>query len=85
MAFIDLFAWIGWATDLKTASDEMVRKRVLRTGDGTHPYCVEASKMTKKFGIDSNNNGVEGNEGSEVYWGLGKHEIIYLLRLRCSN
>ena len=83
MAFIDFFAWIGWATDLKTASDEMVRKRVLRTGDGSHPYCIEAAKMTKKYGIDSNNNGVERNEGSEVYWGLGKHEIIYLLR--CSG
>lgn len=25
-------AFIGWATDLKTASSELVRKRVLRTG-----------------------------------------------------
>lgn len=25
-------AWIGWATDLRTASAELVRKRMLRTG-----------------------------------------------------
>ncbi|GJQ73942.1 Desat1 [Trypoxylus dichotomus] len=35
-AFIDLFAKIGWAYDLKTVSEEVVRKRTIRTGDGTH-------------------------------------------------
>ncbi|XP_044262548.1 acyl-CoA Delta-9 desaturase-like [Tribolium madens] len=35
-AFIDFFAKIGWAYDLKTVSAEMIKKRVLRTGDGTH-------------------------------------------------
>lgn len=29
---IDFMAWIGWATDLKTASPELVRQRILRTG-----------------------------------------------------
>ncbi|KAJ1522373.1 hypothetical protein ONE63_002662 [Megalurothrips usitatus] len=32
-AFIDFFAWIGWAYDLKTVSREMIEKRVRRTGD----------------------------------------------------
>lgn len=36
-AFIDFFALFGWAFDLRTVSDEMVRRRALRTGDGTHP------------------------------------------------
>lgn len=31
-AFIDFFAKIGWAYDLKTASSDIVRKRVERTG-----------------------------------------------------
>lgn len=35
-AFIDFFARIGWAYDLKSVSDDMVKKRVLRTGDGSH-------------------------------------------------
>jgi stearoyl-CoA desaturase (delta-9 desaturase) len=35
-AFIDFFAWLGWAYDLKVASPELVRKRALRTGDGSH-------------------------------------------------
>lgn len=34
--FLDMFAKIGWAYDLKTASTEMIQKRVKRTGDGTH-------------------------------------------------
>ncbi|XP_055633547.1 acyl-CoA Delta-9 desaturase isoform X2 [Toxorhynchites rutilus septentrionalis] len=37
-AVIDGFAWLGWAYDLKSVSDEMIKKRVLRTGDGTHQY-----------------------------------------------
>lgn len=35
-AFIDLMAKIGWAYDLKTVSEEVVKKRIMRTGDGTH-------------------------------------------------
>lgn len=35
-AFIEFFAKIGWAYDLKTVSDEMVRTRIHRTGDGKH-------------------------------------------------
>lgn len=34
--FIDFFAWIGWAYDLKTVSHETVEQRVKRTGDGSH-------------------------------------------------
>lgn len=35
-AFIDLFAKIGWAYDLKTVSADIVRKRVERTGENGH-------------------------------------------------
>lgn len=31
--FIDLMAKIGWAYDLKTVSPDMVKKRMLRSGD----------------------------------------------------
>ncbi|XP_063538653.1 acyl-CoA Delta(11) desaturase-like [Cydia strobilella] len=34
--FIDFFARIGWAYDLKITTPEMIAKRVKRTGDGTH-------------------------------------------------
>ena len=35
-AFIDFFAKIGWAYDLKTVSRDTVEQRVKRTGDGSH-------------------------------------------------
>lgn len=35
-AFIDLFAKIGWAYDLKSVAPETVERRVRRTGDGSH-------------------------------------------------
>lgn len=41
--FIDLMSKIGWAYELKTASPEMVKKRALRTGDGTRPRENDAS------------------------------------------
>lgn len=34
---LELTNFLGWATDLKTVSPEMIKKRVLRTGDGSHP------------------------------------------------
>ncbi|XP_044743896.1 acyl-CoA Delta-9 desaturase-like [Chrysoperla carnea] len=34
---LNFFAKIGWAYDLKTVTDEGIKKRVMRTGDGTHP------------------------------------------------
>ncbi|XP_041988696.1 acyl-CoA Delta-9 desaturase-like [Aricia agestis] len=36
-AFIDVAAKYGLAYDLKTVSEEMIKRRVSRTGDGTHP------------------------------------------------
>lgn len=35
-AFIDFFAKIGWAYDLKTVSTDIIKKRAERTGDGSH-------------------------------------------------
>lgn len=35
-AFIDFFALIGWAYDMKTVPSDIVYKRVKRTGDGSH-------------------------------------------------
>lgn len=44
-AVIDFFAKIGWAYDLKTASKDIIKKRVLRTGDGTHPVWGHKQKQ----------------------------------------
>lgn len=35
-SFINFFARIGWAYDMKTVSEDIVRSRVKRTGDGSH-------------------------------------------------
>ncbi|XP_043272184.1 acyl-CoA Delta-9 desaturase-like [Venturia canescens] len=42
--FIDAFAKIGWATDLKTAPDPLIEKVVQNRGDGTHPRLAKAVK-----------------------------------------
>lgn len=35
-AFIDFFAKIGWAYDMKTVSQEVIQRRIERTGDYSH-------------------------------------------------
>jgi stearoyl-CoA desaturase (delta-9 desaturase) len=37
-AFLDFMAGIGWAYELKSVSEEMIMKRVSRTGDGTRKF-----------------------------------------------
>lgn len=68
--FIGFFAWLGWATDLKTVSNETIRLRVLRTGDGSHRYSKEAAE--KKIQADEN-----PESSSECFWGWGKKKLDF--------
>jgi stearoyl-CoA desaturase (delta-9 desaturase) len=52
-AFIDFFAKIGWAYDLKSVSPEIIEKRVRRTGDGTHPLWGWGDKNQPQSEIDN--------------------------------
>ena len=65
--------WLGWATDLKTVHSDVIRKRVLRTGDGSHPYAIEEAKKKKK--TDYNLQSSANDHKSEVYWGLGDKDL----------
>jgi stearoyl-CoA desaturase (Delta-9 desaturase) len=76
--FIDFFAWLGWATDLKTVSEEMIRKRVLRTGDGTHRY---AEKLTAKELVNAFNNNRGEEDHVDTLWGWGKRQFNSALRI----
>ncbi|XP_034244123.1 acyl-CoA desaturase 3-like [Thrips palmi] len=40
-AFIDICAKIGWAYDLRSASDTVIKARAIRTGDGHHPIAQQ--------------------------------------------
>jgi len=42
--FIDFFAWIGWAYDLKSIPWNVVKDRVKRTGDGSHGKYSSSNK-----------------------------------------
>lgn len=66
----------------------MIRKRVLRTGDGTHRYSMEQGKSkTAKELLDTFNNNLNENESShdehvDTLWGWGKLKLDSLLRRR---
>ncbi|KDR09932.1 Acyl-CoA Delta(11) desaturase [Zootermopsis nevadensis] len=70
-AFIDFFARIGWAYSRKTILEETIRKRIARTGDGTH----------RRFGTDSSgkdtNNIISNDHHSceENVWGWGDRSM----------
>nr|BAF69118.1 delta9-acyl-CoA desaturase [Delia antiqua] len=52
-AFIDFFAKIGWAYDMKTVSADIIKKRVKRTGDGTHEIWGWGDKDQPKEEMES--------------------------------
>lgn len=54
--FIDLMAKIGWAYDLKTVSQDLIERRVKRTGDGSHPV----------WGWDDKDMPIEDRQGSII-------------------
>lgn len=63
--FIDFFAKIGWAYDLKTASNEYIQKRMARTGDFNLEYSEAKPEDLKKY----ENEKAEAPEEPKVVWG----------------
>nr|ACY82357.1 acyl-CoA delta-9 desaturase [Thitarodes pui] len=51
--FINFFSKIGWAYDLKTIQDDIMRKRIIRTGDGSHELWGLNDKGQPKEGIEN--------------------------------
>lgn len=68
-AFIDFFASIGWATDLKTVPEDIIVSRVNRTGDGSH----RSSKSLKNN--KESLNQTEDSHNSINFWGFGDKEM----------
>ncbi|CAH0549543.1 unnamed protein product [Brassicogethes aeneus] len=59
--FIDLMAKIGWAYDLKTASLDIIKRRIKRSGDGT---------IKVKEDVDAH-----GHEHGDSIWGWGDEDM----------
>lgn len=67
--FLDLMARLGQAYDLKTVSEEMVRKRVQRTGDGTW---VDHGKGASG---DDNDEADDHHHHGDYVWGWGDKDM----------
>ncbi|XP_066141308.1 acyl-CoA Delta-9 desaturase-like isoform X2 [Euwallacea fornicatus] len=71
-AVIDFMAKIGWAKDLKTASPKLIKKRALRTGDGTwanENYYLSYEDQTNQ----SDNVNIDDQE--HLIWGWGDADL----------
>lgn len=49
--FIDFFALFGWVYDRKVASQKMIERRVLKTGDGSHWLSKENAHKNGVWGL----------------------------------
>lgn len=74
-AFIDLAAWCGQAYDLRTVSDELIRKRALRTGDVSlldeNKHKVWSEEMQRNGKLKSRDQ----VEEVEHIWGWNDHDM----------
>ncbi|XP_030767579.1 stearoyl-CoA desaturase 5-like [Sitophilus oryzae] len=66
-AFLDLMEKIGWATELKTASKSMIRRRATRTGDGSW-------SVTEKI-EETNMINAKDNHHLDSIWGWGDKDM----------
>ncbi|XP_069699831.1 acyl-CoA Delta-9 desaturase-like isoform X2 [Periplaneta americana] len=55
-AFINFFALLGWAYDLKTVSKETIRKRVGRTGNGWYKVHGNINQVINELHYESKEN-----------------------------
>lgn len=64
-----VFKISGWATDRKSVPEELIRARVMRTGDGTHR---NAKLLTSK---KESLNVYTEHENQKLFWGFGDEEM----------
>lgn len=68
--FIDMFASIGWAYDLKTVAKDMIKKRAAKTGDGTtYERTTDSHQHTHEgaiWGWDDSDMLVEDKQDAEI-------------------
>jgi len=69
-AFIDFFSNMGWAYNLKTVSTETIKRRILRTGDGSHDVSKENFQDSFKNFIDNFEHKEE-----EMVWGWDDKDL----------
>jgi hypothetical protein len=63
--FIEFFALIGWATDLKTVPHNVIVNRILRTGDESHILSEQQREIIETVNIQENSH----------FWGFGDKEM----------
>uniref|UniRef100_A0A6P7GVW7 Acyl-CoA Delta(11) desaturase-like n=1 Tax=Diabrotica virgifera virgifera TaxID=50390 RepID=A0A6P7GVW7_DIAVI len=65
--FLDLMAYLGQAYDLKTVSQDMIKKRAARTGDGSYNF--------DKVPLDNGNTKEHHNFHEDYVWGWGDKDM----------
>lgn len=73
---IDFFAKVGWAYNLKTVSDEIIRNRVLKTGDGSHKRTGNNTRHDPDPDVNRNYiNNLEDHNNDDMIWGWDDEDM----------
>ncbi|XP_037945829.1 acyl-CoA desaturase 1 isoform X2 [Teleopsis dalmanni] len=75
-AFINLMAKIGQAYDLKSVSEEMVLKRVRRTGDGTHSSAIDCNNNSTSGITNQMVSKLNHDDEPVMVWGWDDKDIL---------
>lgn len=71
--------FLGWATDLKTVSEEMINRRVSRTGDGSHKYSqlktTEEKILAYVNDVTTDANGHHAHDEKQLVWGFDDKDM----------
>uniref|UniRef100_T1GV97 Fatty acid desaturase domain-containing protein n=1 Tax=Megaselia scalaris TaxID=36166 RepID=T1GV97_MEGSC len=74
-AFIDFFAKYGMAYDLKMVTEEMIMKRVRRTGDGSHPK-HSSKNLQEVFMKSLKSHNEKENDDNNMLWGWEDKDML---------
>lgn len=68
--FIDGFAWMGLITHRKVAPPRLIAKRILKTGDGSHPQAKQLAAGEKIWGYGDDDMSPEDKKIIDEYGNL---------------
>lgn len=69
-AFIDLFAKIGWAYNVRSVSPEMIQKRAMRSGDGSRHVAAGGSILS--------------SSDDQIIWGWNDENMSQTDKMDCN-
>lgn len=74
--FIDFFSKLGWAYDMKTVSEDVINKRIVRTGDVGERGITARDEAIRRLLVEGHDDPNNNNyKDSQMIWGWDDAEL----------